>query len=321
MENTEILTNNSAAFIPAKRRCVTLDECSADWLNSLEGKAKKSTFDTYRNIYRRNISPVLGKKICEEITQNDAESVLEGPGINTANYRASVTTVLKMVLEYAGKNGHVTGADMRGRTSAKGAEDKAEFLSDAEYKRLHEAVTRDMGIEKAIIFLAMNTGLKCGELSALKRSDVDFKTGKLSVTKGLQRIYQKDNGVKTEGVILELNESVRRSIELPKFVVDTVKPLYKGLDGDCYLTTGRPDYVLPDAVHVQLRTLAVRCGLCNLSFITLRHTFAKRCVRVGIDAVDLAKILGIANVSRVVRLYYGERECESGRLLERLNLI
>lgn len=321
MENTEILTNNSAAFIPAKRRCVTLDECSADWLNSIEGKAKKSTFDTYRKIYRRNISPVLGKKICEEITQNDAESVLEGPGINTANYRAAVTTVLKMVLEYAGKHGHVTGADMRGRTSAKGAEDKAEFLSDSEYRRLHEAVTRDMGIEKAIIFLAMNTGLKCSELSALKRSDIDFKTDKLSVTKGLQHIYQKDNGAKNEWVTLELNESVQRSIELPKFVVDAVKPLYNGLDEDCYLSTGRLEYVLPNAVHSRLKALAVKCGLRNLSFITLRHTFAKRCVKVGIDAVSLAKILGIANVSRVVRLYYEEKECDSGRLLERLNMV
>lgn len=72
---------------------------------------------------------------------------------------------------------------------------------------------------------------------------------------------------------------------------------------------------------MRLRTLAVRCGLNNLSFITLRHTFAKRCVKVGIDAVDLAKILGIANVSRVVKLYYEEKECDSGRLLEKLNII
>ena len=61
------------------------------------------------------------------------------------------------------------------------------------------------------------------------------------------------------------------------------------------LRVGSPDtQVAPESREPQLLQ---RAGMEEITFHTLRHTFATRCVENGFDAKSLSEILGHANVN------------------------
>ena len=46
-----------------------------------------------------------------------------------------------------------------------------------------------------------------------------------------------------------------------------------------------------------------KCGIKSINFHALRHTFATRCVEVGVDIKSLSEILGHANVGITLNTY------------------
>ena len=305
-------------------RRVALDFCAERWLNSVGKRSKKSAYDTYARVYKNSTALFPSNIVCENITQSDADKVIENPSIRSKKSCEMLATVLKLILDHTRKNGYKVDVNRQGKTSLKHSENELRFLSADEFKRLNDTVLRDMDFEKAIVFLCMNTGLKRGELCALRRSDIDFETGKLSVTKVMQRIYSKNAAnadTKTEVTVTELSKSAQRGIDLPEFVLNVLRPLYKRLQDSCFLTTGTEFFVSPKALEDWLKKISAECELQALSCTILRNTFALRCVKVGMDAVSLGKVLGITNISRVAKMYYGSANIGHDNYLEKLSAI
>lgn len=53
----------------------------------------------------------------------------------------------------------------------------------------------------------------------------------------------------------------------------------------------------------RFKAIVERCGIQDVHFHTLRHTFATRCIEVGFDVKSLSEILGHANVSITLNRY------------------
>ena len=143
----------------------------------------------------------------------------------------------------------------------KHSENELRFLSAEEFKQLNNAVLRDLDNEKASVFLCMNTGLKLSQLYTLRCWNIDFKMRKLSVTKVMQHIYSKNVDTKTEVTITELSKSAQREIDLPEFVQNVLRPLYKQIQGSCFLTTGIEFFVFPKALGDWLKKISAECEL------------------------------------------------------------
>ena len=53
----------------------------------------------------------------------------------------------------------------------------------------------------------------------------------------------------------------------------------------------------------RFRKVTELCGIKNVNFHCLRHTFATRCIEAGFDIKSLSEILGHANVNITMNRY------------------
>ena len=115
-------------------------------------------------------------------------------------------------------------------------------------------------------------------------------------------MQRKDGTAKTEVTVTELS---KREIPLPEFVVKTVKPLFEPIYEGCWLYTGTStSCVEPRTMDNRLKRICHEAGLSDINFLALRHTFATCCAEIGVDSYALSLILGLSNVTQIVKMYY-----------------
>ncbi len=154
-------------------------------------------------------------------------------------------------------------------------------------------------------YLALRTGMRIGEICALRWCDISFESRTISVSHTVQRIpcQNPEDKEKTKLIIgLPKSESSRRLIPLMPDIAalcsrfPTKKP-------DAYVLTGTADCMDPRKLQRRLKQYVDACGIDGVHFHTLRHTFATRCVEAGFDVKTLSEILGHSSISITMDQY------------------
>lgn len=174
-----------------------------------------------------------------------------------------------------------------------------------------------------LFVVAVNTGLRPGEICALNEADLDFDGHMISVTKTL--LYQKlvgDEGKefhigppKTESSVRRVpmspacEEALKRQIRLKKMLA--AKYVKEGdFSGLLFVTkfnTPINSVVLNDAIKRIINEINLQRDGIELfptfSAHTFRHTFATRCIEAGILPKTVQKYLGHATLQMTMDLY------------------
>ncbi len=297
----------------------TLDFYKREWLEAAQNSLKESTCSRYSHIYDKYIKPVAGEMKCAELSQEHIEKIIENCIDYSEKTTALVFSVLKLIIDYAKNCGCAVQLDLHGFTAVGCAKPNLRFLDKTELTQLSSAVLLTHDFTGICIFLCMNTGIRLGELCALKRGDIDFSGRTLSVTKVMQRIQKKDGEARTAVTVSELSGSnAKRTVPIPCFVIKAIQPQFETLSPEAWLTTGTSDaFTEPRTMENRLKRICDDVGLNNINFLALRHTFAMRCAEIGVDAYTLSLILGISDVTQVVKMYY-KAEMKLADALERL---
>lgn len=164
---------------------------------------------------------------------------------------------------------------------------------------------RDMNLTKFGVLLCMYTGIRIGEVCALKWESIDFSEGILSIRETLQRIQVMDVGAckKTKIVITEpKSKKAIRDIPLPGFVLEYATSLKQ--NPKSYILTGCSDrYIEPRSLQYTFKKYTKECGLTDVNYHALRHTFATRCIELGFDVKTLSELLGHSSVNITLNRY------------------
>lgn len=297
----------------------SVDFYAQEWLKTAEKSLKVSTASRYQRVYDSYIKPVVGDMKCSELNHEQVEKITANCSKCSEKTMALILSVLKLITDYSRSCGCAVQVNLQGFTAVWNKEPELRILNQTELAKLSTAVLLAPDLTKACIFLCMNTGIRLGELCALKREDIDFDNKTLSVTKVMQRVQKKDGTAKTEVTVTELSGSnAQREIPLPEFVVKAVKPLFEPILEGCWLTTGTStSCVEPRTMENRLKRICDEAGLSDVNFLALRHTFATRCAEIGMDSYALSLILGLSNVTQVVKMYY-KAEMAQTNVLEKL---
>lgn len=190
------------------------------------------------------------------------------------------------------------------------------WLSEDEIKLFKEQAVckyktgNDRYIYGLPISLIIYTGLRCGELAALKWSDIDFENKKIYIRKNIVTTYDyEDTERKTRKVNLQASTktSEGRTIPLIKSaedILNSIKSKYQEINLDGFIINNSDKMVHVDTLSDSYTNIAKTAGIDNpLGIHTLRHTFASLLIKKGVDIKIVSDILGHKDVSFTYNIY------------------
>lgn len=282
---------------------IKMEQLLFDWLDHIKTLVKLSSYCKYESLCNNHILPHLGSITLTEISRNSVELFARnqrasgriGGGSLSVKTVNDILTVLRLAFEFAEEE---YDTRMPKITYLREERQEARVLSIQEQQILSSYLLKDMDATKFACLLALYTGLRIGEVCALQWADISEKS--ITVNKTLQRLAL--NGGKTQIFITPpKSDFSKRVVPLPRFLLPYVTEMRRG-EG-YVLSTARCDHSEPRALQQGFRKIATGCGLENITFHTLRHTFATRCVEAGFDIKTLSEILGHADVKTTLNRY------------------
>ena len=301
---------------------ITLDAWFNRWVEVYKKKSvRPNTLREYTQIYNKNISPYLGNRNINSLVKSDIQILIDRAADN--NYKYERQNKIKMIL--ADMFARAMEDNLMIRNPAKGVklradkEIKAFALSREQQEEFFDACKGTF--YDNLYNVAINTGLRPGELFALTADDIDLGGGYISVTKTL--VYQKylDDDCKTFHIEspktrqsyrkVPINSECRKYLENQfelKRIVKSKRP--KQQNDYLFVTkfnTPLNSVIYSDSIRSVVRRINdTRDSDNEFPFFgghTFRHTFATRCFEAGVQPKVIQSYLGHASLKMTMDLY------------------
>ncbi len=286
-------------MINSTQKLMTLGVLSKEWLNFNQNILKRSTLQTYKYMVNKHIllksisSCSIDKIDTDDLIKYTNELLENSLSPKTVN---SVLLTLNSIFKYGKLKYNFKPPYIQYVREKKV---KTRVLSVSEQKILEENLRNNFDNFKLGILFALYTGVRIGELCALKWGDI--KLGTVKIDKTMYRLKD-DNGKSSIFINEPKTSNSNRLIPLPDFLIEIVEK-YRKRDGVFFLSNKQLCYIEPRLMQKKFKKIIEMCGLKGVTFHTLRHTFATRCIECGFDAKTLSEILGHADVKTTLNRY------------------
>lgn len=290
----------------------TISEISYRWLNS-QRHFKPSTYAKYRNIIDNHICPMLGKykfaKIDNYILQQFIEYLTNygnkntGGGLSLKSTK-DVLSVLKNIL-YSVTECNTSILFNFDKLNLKSKPIVTQCFNSEQLSLIVTSLTNNINYISIGILLSIYTGIRIGELCALKFEDILFQDELIHISKTLQRIQTfSDEGRKTEIIITKPKSiSAIRDIPIPRFLIELIRQNTNCQKEAFMLTGSKERFIEPRTLENKFNKILNTCNIQGATFHTIRHTFATSCVEAGVDIKTLSEILGHSTVNITLNRY------------------
>lgn len=289
--------------VSAVPKNLTLNSLFSMWFSDIRLKVKESTYMNYQMKYEKHISPSLGKTLYERLTVeklNDYVQAKMSSGLSP-KYTADIVAVIKSVCRFGKKRFGYEDKSVF-MVIPKGKAKEKELLDKAEQTRLNNYLIANPTLSNVGILLSAATGIRIGELCALKWENINLEKRTLTVRNTVQRIKNINGETATKLVITAPKSSSSiREIPLPEFIIPILSE-FKA-NNSCYLLSGTGRIVEPRVMQYRFKHILEELKLSDVSFHSLRHLFATNCIAIGVDVKSLSEILGHSGVEITLNRY------------------
>lgn len=283
------------------------------WLNSKKHSVKDSTYVRYKNIIQNHIIPQLGEYQINQIDYHILSQYidykldngkLDDTGGLSAKTTSDIITIIKESLKYAQLLGAPVLLNFNLLTIRKPSREMR-VLNKSEEQTLVKFLLAKIDTYQLGVLVCLYTGIRIGELCALKWKNISIKNREIKIEETMQRLQKIDidGGAKTHITITSPKSFCSiRTIPIPAFLNDILLTFIS--DSDSFLLTGNEnDYVEPRTMQNHFKSYIRKCNIPDANFHSLRHTFATRCIESGFDAKSLSEILGHSSVKITLDKY------------------
>ena len=286
-----------------------------DWIDFWYRTYSKNTIHLttqieYENRIYNHIIPDIGKIPLNKLSQSDLQQFYArvknsgrkihaetlGPGLSNRMVRA-VHANCRTALQRAVQDGLIrTNPAVGCKLPPKKAREMQVLTQNEILRFLHQA--KEEGCYERFL-LELGTGMRRGEILALKWSDLNFATGELHIER---QVYI----IRAEIIIsAPKTKASVRTVILPPSLLKALGAYKEMVDSEWMFPSptdnGRPRN--PSSVRTRLQLILERAGCKKVRFHDLRHTFATMALEHGMDVKTLSATIGHVSSATTLDIY------------------
>nr|HET6903255.1 site-specific integrase [Ktedonobacteraceae bacterium] len=290
---------------------VTVQEYLESWLEDThKPTVRLSTYLNYRKLLKNYLVPGLGKIKLQKLTPQQVQAfyskkINEGLSPKTVT---NVHGVLHKALDNAVKWNMLSRNVCDAVTPPRVPRKELNYLTKEQAHTLLKEVKAHK--LEALLTLAITTGMRRGELLALRWQDIDFENGSIQVKRAVS--YMKEYGyVESE----PKTARSRREIMLPAFVVDILVQHREHqkeqrrtigvdwLDKNLVFTNATGDFYSPSTMLKVFKRFLISIGLPHMRFHDVRHSAATILLTMKVHPKVVQEILGHSQITTTMDIY------------------
>lgn len=308
---------------------LTLSEWLQVWLTSYAYiKVRPSTYASYQAYIERHVSPIIGGLQLQKLTTNQLQVFfnekrmngrIDGKGGLSPKTIRNMYNMLHEALQQAVINKILSVNISEGVVLPSKEEKEIIVFKPEEQRAIIEAARKDrLGFAIELDFF---TGLRVGELCALKWSDIDLAAKEFRVRRTLQRVQKKSSDIKGKGKRTQIVEGATKTKKgnrvipltdtmLQKLLVHRARQLFekrrlgKGYSDNGYVFANEfGGAIEPSYLRDVYDRILKSANAPHYTFHTIRHTFATRAIENEMPIKVVSEILGHSSVQLTMDLY------------------
>ena len=298
---------------------LTFEDVFYMWLEYKKSEIKKSTYSTYLYNVTKYLFPKLKELTLKKIEKyNFNELANELSKDLSPKKTRDILCNLKAILSFIEEEFDCK-IDFRKIKGPKLVAKPTVILSDREIKKLERYCLELNTLRSIGIIICLNTGLRIGEVCALKWENIDLDRREIYIKKTLQRVYC-DKALKKTEIIVDTpkTQTSIRTIPISNKLYEVLIPLKNKYKSEEFFLTGSEKSIEPKAYRNVFKDYLKKTKIKSHRFHILRHTFATKCIENGMDIKSLSEILGHSSVEITLNKYVHSSYKVKKKYLEKL---
>ncbi|MCD7892680.1 MAG: site-specific integrase [Erysipelotrichaceae bacterium] len=287
-------------------RKVKFNTILEEWLQIQKGYVKESTYATYYHHVNKHIKPYFKNMYISKLKHIDIQQfindmldhgMLNHQGGLSVKTVKELVNVIKLCLKYAIKDHYIDSFDLEFHFPITNRE--TQLISDDNCQKLIQYLKKSQDMRCTGILLILCSGIRIGELCALKNNDFDLMKQEVTIHKTLQRIQDID--LRRTKIIINTTKTQYSTRIVP--ISESLIPYLNIESNEYYFLTQTTKYVEPRALRYFFKRILEELEIPYVTIHSLRHYFASKCIELGFDYNCLSEILGHSSVSTTMNLY------------------
>lgn len=313
---------NKERYKPENAGSISFEEYVNNWLyNHKRRQIKPSSFDRLESTIKTHLIPNLGYLQIANIHPDDIQNI-----INEMQDNGYAHSTIKKVHDACNNcfnfaiarrdlsYNPVMAVEMPSANQFK--KEEMRILTEDEINRFKEEAVRRYKTGRLVyrhgytFILLLETGMRVSEILGIdKEKDIDFENNTIRVRQNVVTIKErdKDNPSEIIGYINKVQDTTKtesgdRIIPLTSVAIDAIQNIItlsegvSNIDSNYFIANEHGEPISPTTLSKSFSKVLVGAKIEHCGIHTLRHTFASRLFKQGVDAKIVSELLGHSNV-------------------------